>query len=186
MRPSTASATASAHEPEERRDREYASNALPRSPRISFMNEIADAVRTPRAGEVEQVRIAVGSEDVRIGRYAVPLPWPSARRQLLPEGFCARSSHRRAARVRNGGFEAAVRANEAPKMLLGHMDRELGGFSGKVIRHLGLASSPAPTTCAQAPAQAHPRARQARRQDSRRRPGGCSKPRGSGSSRRAT
>ncbi|MET0790207.1 MAG: nucleotide sugar dehydrogenase, partial [Polyangiaceae bacterium] len=126
----------------------YASNAL-LATKISFMNEIAQLCDVA-GGDVEHVRIAVGSDE-RIGMQFL---YPG----LGFGGSCFPKDLR--ALVRTGedhGLKmevssAAVRANEGPvKALIAHMEKDLGGLGGKVIAVWGLAFKPKTDDVREAP-----------------------------------
>jgi UDPglucose 6-dehydrogenase len=127
----------------------YAANAM-LATKISFMNEIA-RLCDAAGGDVEHVRLAVGSDE-RIGMQFL---YPG----LGFGGSCFPKDLR--ALVRTGAdyglslevSQAAVRANEGPvEMLLGHMERDLGGLKGKVIAIWGLAFKPRTDDVREAPA----------------------------------
>jgi UDPglucose 6-dehydrogenase len=127
----------------------YAANAL-LATKISFMNEIARLCDVA-GGDVEHVRIAVGSDE-RIGMQFL---YPG----LGFGGSCFPKDLR--ALVRTGeehGVElevskAAVKANDGPvNYLLEHMERDLGGFGDKVIAIWGLAFKPRTDDIREAPA----------------------------------
>ena len=127
----------------------YAANAM-LATKISFMNEIAHLCDVA-GGDAEQVRIAVGSDE-RIGMQFL---YPG----LGFGGSCFPKDLR--ALVRTGEelgadlavARAAVHANEGPvRYLLEHMDRDLGGFKGKLVAVWGLAFKPRTDDVREAPA----------------------------------
>jgi UDPglucose 6-dehydrogenase len=129
----------------------YAANAL-LAVKISFINEIAKLCDVA-GGDVEQVRIAVGSDE-RIGMQFL---YPG----LGFGGSCFPKDLR--ARVRTGldyGMkmelaDAAVRANQVPvQTLVEHMDEDLGGLNGKLVAVWGIAFKPRTDDVREAPALA--------------------------------
>ncbi len=127
----------------------YASNAL-LAIKISFMNEIAQLCDAA-GGDVEQVRVAVGSDE-RIGMQFL-YPGLGFGGSCFPKDLRALVSTGAEHGVRMEVSEAAVRANEGPpKMLLAHMHKDLGGFAGKVIAIWGLAFKPRTDDVREAPA----------------------------------
>lgn len=127
----------------------YASNAL-LAVKISFMNEVAKLCDVA-GGDVEQVRIAVGSDE-RIGMQFL---YPG----LGFGGSCFPKDLR--ALVRTGEdlgvvmelASAAVRANDGPvRTLVAHMERDLGGLTDKVIAVWGIAFKPRTDDVREAPA----------------------------------
>jgi UDPglucose 6-dehydrogenase len=129
----------------------YAANAL-LAVKISFINEIAKLCDVA-GGDVEQVRVAVGSDE-RIGmQFLYPglgfggSCFPKDLRALVRTGL----DHG----VKMELADAAVRANEVPvQTLVEHMDRDLGGLSGKLIAVWGIAFKPRTDDVREAPALA--------------------------------
>ncbi len=127
----------------------YASNAL-LATKISFMNEIAELCDAA-GGDVEQVRLAVGSDE-RIGMQFL-YPGLGFGGSCFPKDLRALVSTGRELGVQMEVSEAAVRANEGPpQMLLQHMERDLGGVAGKLIAIWGLAFKPRTDDVREAPA----------------------------------
>jgi UDPglucose 6-dehydrogenase len=127
----------------------YASNAL-LATKISFMNEIAELCDAT-GGDVEQVRLAVGSDE-RIGMQFL-YPGLGFGGSCFPKDLRALVSTGKEHGVQMDISEAAVRANEGPpQMLLRHMEKELGGVSGKLIAIWGLAFKPRTDDVREAPA----------------------------------
>ena len=129
----------------------YASNAL-LAAKISFMNEIAQLCDVAGA-DVEDVRIGMGS-DKRIGMHFLYAGlgfggscFPKDLRALVDTG--ARAG------VDMAISRAATETNKVPvQSLLAHMERDLGGLSGKVIALWGLAFKPRTDDVREAPALA--------------------------------
>jgi UDPglucose 6-dehydrogenase len=127
----------------------YASNAL-LATKISFMNEIAELCDAA-GGDVEQVRLAVGSDE-RIGMQFL-YPGLGFGGSCFPKDLRALVSTGKDYGVEMEVSEAAVRANQGPpEVLLKHMERDLGGVSGKVIAIWGLAFKPRTDDVREAPA----------------------------------
>ena len=127
----------------------YASNAL-LATKISFMNEIAELCDAA-GGDVEQVRLAVGSDE-RIGMQFL-YPGLGFGGSCFPKDLRALVSTGKDLGVQMEVSEAAVRANEGPpQMLLRHMEKELGGVSGKLIAVWGLAFKPKTDDVRESPA----------------------------------
>lgn len=127
----------------------YASNAL-LATKISFMNEIAELCDAA-GGDVEQVRLAVGSDE-RIGMQFL-YPGLGFGGSCFPKDLRALVSTGKDLGVHMEVAEAAVRANEGPpQLLLKHMEKDLGGVSGKVIAIWGLAFKPKTDDVREAPA----------------------------------
>jgi UDPglucose 6-dehydrogenase len=127
----------------------YASNAL-LATKISFMNEIAELCDAA-GGDVEQVRLAVGSDE-RIGMQFL-YPGLGFGGSCFPKDLRALVSTGQSLGVKMEVSEAAVRANEGPpEMLLRHMEKDMGGVSGKVIAIWGLAFKPRTDDVREAPA----------------------------------
>ncbi|HVY30006.1 MAG TPA: UDP-glucose/GDP-mannose dehydrogenase family protein [Polyangiaceae bacterium] len=127
----------------------YASNAL-LATKISFMNEIAELCDAA-GGDVEQVRLAVGSDE-RIGMQFL-YPGLGFGGSCFPKDLRALVSTGKDLGVQMEVSEAAVRANEGPpQMLLRHMEKELGGFNGKLIAIWGIAFKPRTDDVREAPA----------------------------------
>jgi UDPglucose 6-dehydrogenase len=127
----------------------YASNAL-LATKISFMNEIAELCDAA-GGDVEQVRLAVGADE-RIGMQFL-YPGLGFGGSCFPKDLRALVSTGQQLGVKMEVSEAAVRANEGPpEMLLKHMEKDLGGVSGKVIAIWGLAFKPKTDDVREAPA----------------------------------
>jgi len=127
----------------------YASNAM-LAIKISFMNEIAQLCDAA-GGDVEQVRVAVGSDE-RIGMQFL-YPGLGFGGSCFPKDLRALVSTGQQLGVRMEVSEAAVRANEGPpRMLLAHMEKDLGGLAGKVIAIWGLAFKPRTDDVREAPA----------------------------------
>jgi len=127
----------------------YAANAL-LAVKISFINEIARLCDVA-GGDVEHVRIAVGSDE-RIGMQFL---YPG----LGFGGSCFPKDLR--ALVRTGDelgvklelASAAIRANEMPvRTLAAHMQEDLDGIDGKVIAVWGIAFKPRTDDVREAPA----------------------------------
>lgn len=126
----------------------YAANSL-LATKISFMNEIARLCDVA-GGDVEQVRVAVGS-DHRIG---MDFLYPG----LGFGGSCFPKDLR--ALVRTGAdlgvalsvAEAALKANDGPiQSMLTHMRSDLGDLEGKTIAVWGLAFKPRTDDVREAP-----------------------------------
>lgn len=127
----------------------YAANAL-LATKISFMNEIARLCDVA-GGDVEQVRIAVGS-DSRIGMQFL-YPGLGFGGSCFPKDLRALVRTGEELGVRMEVSQAAVRANEGPlKMLLEHMEDDLHGLAGKIIAIWGLAFKPRTDDVREAPA----------------------------------
>jgi UDPglucose 6-dehydrogenase len=127
----------------------YASNAL-LATKISFMNEIAELCDAA-GGDVEQVRLAVGSDE-RIGMQFL-YPGLGFGGSCFPKDLRALVSTGESLGVQMEVSAAAVRANEGPpQMLLRHMEKDMGGVSGKVIAIWGLAFKPRTDDVREAPA----------------------------------
>jgi UDPglucose 6-dehydrogenase len=127
----------------------YASNAL-LATKISFMNEIAELCDAA-GGDVEQVRLAVGSDE-RIGMQFL-YPGLGFGGSCFPKDLRALVSTGESLGVQMEVSAAAVRANEGPpQMLLRHMEKDLGGVSGKVFAIWGLAFKPRTDDVREAPA----------------------------------
>jgi len=127
----------------------YASNAL-LAVKISFMNEVATLCDVA-GGDVEHVRIAVGSDE-RIGmQFLYPglgfggSCFPKDLRALVKTGQELGTPIRVA--------QAAVDANERPvAKLIEHMQRDLGGLAKTTIAVWGLAFKPKTDDVREAPA----------------------------------
>ncbi|MES1183013.1 MAG: UDP-glucose/GDP-mannose dehydrogenase family protein [Myxococcales bacterium] len=127
----------------------YASNAL-LATKISFMNEIAELCDAA-GGDVEQVRLAVGSDE-RIGMQFL-YPGLGFGGSCFPKDLRALVSTGKDLGVQMEVSEAAVRANEGPpQMLLRNMEKDLGGISGKVVAIWGLAFKPRTDDVRESPA----------------------------------
>ena len=127
----------------------YASNAL-LATKISFMNEIAELCDAA-GGDVEQVRLAVGTDE-RIGMQFL-YPGLGFGGSCFPKDLRALVSTGKELGVQMEVSEAAVRANSGPpEMLLRHMEKDLGGVSGKMIAIWGLAFKPRTDDVREAPA----------------------------------
>lgn len=117
----------------------YAANAL-LATKISFMNEIA-ALCEAAGGDVEQVRVALGSDD-RIG-FQFLYPGLGFGGSCFPKDLRALTRTGSELGVPLRVAEAAVIANEHPvERLLGHMEADLGGLADKTIAVWGLAFKP--------------------------------------------
>ena len=117
----------------------YAANAL-LATKISFMNEIA-ALCEAAGGDVEQVRVALGSDE-RIG-FQFLYPGLGFGGSCFPKDLRALARTGSELGVPLRVVEAAIVANEDPvERLLGHMENDLGGVSGKTIAVWGLAFKP--------------------------------------------
>src|SRR5690606_20195693 len=131
------------------RMRQPRSTLFPYTP-LFRSNEIAKLCDVA-GGDAEDVRIAVGSDE-RIGmQFLYPglgfggSCFPKDLRALVRTGEELGVSMELAA--------AAVRANEQPvKTLLGHMERDLGGLSGKTVAVWGIAFKPKTDDVREAPA----------------------------------
>ena len=127
----------------------YASNAL-LATKISFMNEIAELCDAA-GGDVEPVRLAVGSDE----RSGMPGWYPGLGfgGSCFPQELRALVSTGKDLGVQMEVSEAAVRANEGPpQMLLRHMEKDLGGVSGKLIAVWGLSFKPRTDDVRESPA----------------------------------
>src|SRR4029078_10113328 len=114
----------------------YASNAL-LATKISFMNEIAHLCDVA-GGDVEHVRVAVGSDD-RIGMQFL-YPGLGFGGSCFPKDLRAlvRTGEEYGLKLEVAG--AAVTANEGPvRYLLEHMERDMGGLGDKTIAVWGIA-----------------------------------------------
>jgi UDPglucose 6-dehydrogenase len=127
----------------------YASNAM-LAVKISFMNEVAKLCDVA-GGDVEHVRIAVGSDE-RIGmQFLYPglgfggSCFPKDLRALVHTG----EEHGLTMELAS----AAVRANEIPvRTLVDHMQNDMGGLADKVIAVWGIAFKPRTDDVREAPA----------------------------------
>jgi UDPglucose 6-dehydrogenase len=127
----------------------YAANAL-LAVKISFMNEIA-ALCDAAGGDVEQVRIAVGSDE-RIGMQFL-YPGLGFGGSCFPKDLRALVRTGEEAGVKMELASAAVRANELPvSSLVRHMEKDLGGLAGKAIAVWGIAFKPKTDDVREAPA----------------------------------
>jgi len=127
----------------------YASNAL-LAVKISFMNEISKLCDVA-GGDVEQVRIAVGSDE-RIGMQFL-YPGLGFGGSCFPKDLKALVRTGEDLGVKMQLASAAVKANEVPvQTLIAHMERDLGGLSGKVIGVWGIAFKPRTDDVREAPA----------------------------------
>ncbi len=117
----------------------YAANAL-LATKISFMNEIA-ALCEAAGGDVEQVRIALGSDE-RIG-FQFLYPGLGFGGSCFPKDLRALTRTGAELGVPLRVADAAIVANEGPvERLLGHIEHDLGGVTGKTIAIWGLAFKP--------------------------------------------
>ena len=127
----------------------YASNAM-LATKISFMNEIAELCDAA-GGDVEQVRLAVGADE-RIGMQFL-YPGLGFGGSCFPKDLRALISTGQQLGVPMEVSAAAVRANDGPlQMLLKHLEKDLGGVSGKLIAIWGLAFKPKTDDVREAPA----------------------------------
>jgi UDPglucose 6-dehydrogenase len=127
----------------------YASNAL-LAVKISFMNEIAKLCDVA-GGDVEHVRIAVGSDE-RIGMQFL-YPGLGFGGSCFPKDLRALVRTGQDVGLKMELAEAAVRANEVPvQTLVAHMERDLGGLKGKIIAVWGIAFKPKTDDVREAPA----------------------------------
>jgi len=127
----------------------YASNAL-LAVKISFMNEIARLCDVA-GGDVEHVRIAVGSDE-RIGMQFL-YPGLGFGGSCFPKDLRALVSTGAGLGINMELAAAAVRANELPVMsLANHMEKDLGGLAGKQIAIWGIAFKPRTDDVREAPA----------------------------------
>jgi UDPglucose 6-dehydrogenase len=127
----------------------YAANAM-LATKISFMNEIAHLCDVA-GGDAEDVRMAVGSDD-RIGMQFL-FPGLGFGGSCFPKDLRALVRTGEELGVELAVARAAVHANEGPpRYLLEHMERDLGGFKGKVIAVWGLAFKPRTDDVREAPA----------------------------------
>ena len=117
----------------------YAANAL-LATKISFINEIArlcDAV----GGDVEHVRMALGS-DRRIG-FQFLYPGLGFGGSCFPKDLRALVNTGKQIGTPLKVVEAAIAANDLPpRDMIEHMEKDLGGLSGKTIAVWGLAFKP--------------------------------------------
>jgi UDPglucose 6-dehydrogenase len=127
----------------------YASNAL-LAVKISFMNEIAKLCDVA-GGDVEQVRVAVGSDE-RIGMQFL-YPGLGFGGSCFPKDLKALVRTGEELGITMQLASAAVKANEGPvKTLVAHMERDLGGLSGKIVAVWGIAFKPRTDDVREAPA----------------------------------
>ncbi|HEY8945750.1 MAG TPA: UDP-glucose/GDP-mannose dehydrogenase family protein [Polyangiaceae bacterium] len=127
----------------------YAANAL-LAVKISFMNEIAKLCDVS-GGDVEQVRIAVGSDE-RIGMQFL-YPGLGFGGSCFPKDLRALVRTGEEHGIRMELASAAVRANEVPvKTLVAHMEKDLGGLDGKTVAVWGIAFKPRTDDVREAPA----------------------------------
>lgn len=127
----------------------YAANAL-LAVKISFMNEIAKLCDVA-GGDVEQVRIAVGSDE-RIGMQFL-YPGLGFGGSCFPKDLRALVRTGEELGIRMELASAAVRANDGPvRTLAAHIEKDLGGISGKVIAIWGIAFKPRTDDVREAPA----------------------------------
>lgn len=127
----------------------YAANAL-LAVKISFMNEIAQLCDVA-GGDVEQVRIAVGSDE-RIGMQFL-YPGLGFGGSCFPKDLRALVRTGEELGIRMELASAAVRANEGPvRTLAAHIEKDLGGVAGKVIALWGIAFKPRTDDVREAPA----------------------------------
>ncbi|HET9954299.1 MAG TPA: UDP-glucose/GDP-mannose dehydrogenase family protein [Polyangiaceae bacterium] len=126
----------------------YAANAL-LAVKISFMNEIAKLCDVA-GGDVEQVRVAVGSDE-RIGMQFL-YPGLGFGGSCFPKDLRALVRTGEELGVKLELAAAAVRANEVPvRTLLSHMEADLGGVAGKTIAVWGIAFKPRTDDVREAP-----------------------------------
>ncbi len=117
----------------------YAANAM-LATKISFMNEIARLCDAAGA-DVEDVRMGVGSDN-RIG-YKFLYPGLGFGGSCFPKDLRALVSTGEELGTHMSVAAAATNANVAPvNDMLAHMDKDLGGLSGKRIAVWGLAFKP--------------------------------------------
>lgn len=127
----------------------YAANAL-LAVKISFMNEVAKLCDVA-GGDVEQVRIAVGSDE-RIGMQFL-YPGLGFGGSCFPKDLRALVRTGEELGLRMELASAAVRANEAPvRTLVGHIEKDLDGLEGKTIAVWGIAFKPRTDDVREAPA----------------------------------
>jgi UDPglucose 6-dehydrogenase len=127
----------------------YAANAL-LAVKISFINEIARLCDVS-GGDVEHVRVAVGSDE-RIGMQFL-YPGLGFGGSCFPKDLRALVRTGEDAGVKMELASAAVRANEIPvQTLVAHMEKDLGGLSGKQIAVWGIAFKPKTDDVREAPA----------------------------------
>ena len=126
----------------------YASNAM-LATKISFMNEIA-ALCDAAGGDVEHVRLAVGSDE-RIGMQFL-YPGLGFGGSCFPKDLRALVHTGEDQGLKMEVASAAVRANELPvRIMLAHMERDLGGLGDKIIAVWGLAFKPKTDDVREAP-----------------------------------
>jgi UDPglucose 6-dehydrogenase len=127
----------------------YAANAL-LATRISFMNEIARLCDAAN-GDVEDVRIALGA-DHRLG-YHFLYPGLGFGGSCFPKDLRALVRTGEDHGIKLEMAAAAVVANEAPVVdMERHIEKALGGISGKTIAIWGLAFKPRTDDVREAPA----------------------------------
>jgi UDPglucose 6-dehydrogenase len=127
----------------------YASNAL-LATKISFMNEIA-LLCDAAGGDVEHVRIAVGA-DRRIG-YPFLYPGLGFGGSCFPKDLRALVTTGTEYGLSMDVSKAAVTANTKPvRLVLDHIERDLGGLKGKHVAIWGLAFKPKTDDVREAPA----------------------------------
>ncbi|MBK7585515.1 MAG: UDP-glucose/GDP-mannose dehydrogenase family protein [Myxococcales bacterium] len=127
----------------------YAANAL-LATKISFMNEIARLCDVVGA-DAEDVRSAVGADE-RIGLQFL-YPGLGFGGSCFPKDLRALVHTAKDLGIPMGVAEAATRANDEPvRLLLEHMEADLGGVAGKTIAVWGLAFKPRTDDIREAPA----------------------------------
>lgn len=127
----------------------YAANAM-LATKISFMNEIA-ALCEAAGGDVEDVRVALGA-DHRIG-FQFLYPGLGFGGSCFPKDLRALVRTGQDLNVKLSVAAAAISANQQPvEMMLKHLERDLGGVSGKCIAIWGIAFKPKTDDVREAPA----------------------------------
>ena len=127
----------------------YAANAL-LAVKISFINEVARLCDVA-GGDVEHVRIAVGSDE-RIGMQFL-YPGLGFGGSCFPKDLRALVRTGEDVGVKMELAAAAVRANEVPvQTLADHINDDLGGLDGKLITVWGIAFKPKTDDVREAPA----------------------------------
>ena len=127
----------------------YAANAL-LAVKISFINEVAKLCDVA-GGDVEQVRVAVGSDE-RIGMQFL-YPGLGFGGSCFPKDLRALVRTGEEVGVKMELAAAAVRANEVPvQTLAAHMQEDLGGLEGKLVAVWGIAFKPRTDDVREAPA----------------------------------
>jgi UDPglucose 6-dehydrogenase len=127
----------------------YAANAL-LATRISFMNEMA-AICDASGGDVEDVRVALGA-DRRIG-YDFLYPGLGFGGSCFPKDLRALVRTGEDLGIHLELARATLSANTGPvRAVLGHIEKALGGVSGKTIAVWGLAFKPKTDDVREAPA----------------------------------